>query len=55
VGVERGVEKAEYAGEIEAAILGVGMVAVDGEGEEGERADQQKREGAALIGRGELL
>ena len=43
--VERGREEALDAGEVEAAVLGVGVVARDGECEERERADEERREG----------
>jgi hypothetical protein len=46
VRVERGVEKAIYPGEVEAAVLGEGMVARDGGGKEGESADQRQGKGA---------
>ncbi len=46
VRVERGVEQAIYAGEVEAAVLCEGVVARDGDGEEGESADQKQGEGA---------
>ena len=46
VRVERGVEQALDSCHVEAAVLGAGMVAIDGDGEEGQRADQKQGEAA---------
>ena len=49
VRVERGVEQALDPCHVQAAVLGAGMVAIDGDGEESERADQKQGEGAFAL------
>ena len=52
VGIECRVEQTFDAGEVEAAIFRVGMIAVDEQGEEGQAADQQSGESALVRGWG---